>query len=47
MMDVTLLISKVFERPPLWDKRNKLHANRYVVERLWAEISKELECEGK
>ncbi|XP_063842374.1 uncharacterized protein LOC135090051 [Scylla paramamosain] len=44
-MDVELLIAKVYERQPVWNKWNKHHANRNVVDRLWAEISQELNCE--
>ncbi|KAK4322772.1 hypothetical protein Pmani_006440 [Petrolisthes manimaculis] len=44
-MDVELLISKVFVRPALWDKRNKLHANKNVVDKLWAEICRDFDCE--
>ena len=46
-MDVELLITKVRERTPLWDKRNKHHANRNIVNKLWSEVVKELDCEGK
>ena len=46
-MDIEQLISKIFEKSPLWDKKNKLHAKRNVVDKLWGEISKELDCEGK
>ena len=46
-MEVELLISKVFERAPLWDKRDKQHANRNVIDKLWKEVSKELDCEGE
>ena len=31
----------------MWNKWNKHHANNNVVDRLWAEISQELKCEGK
>ena len=41
-MDVELLIAKVYARQPVWDKWNKHHANRNVVDRLWAEVSQEL-----
>ena len=40
-MDFELLISKVYARQPVWDKWNKHHAYRNVVDRLWAEISQE------
>lgn len=43
-MDAELLITKVFERPPLWDKRNKNHSNRNVTDKLWEDVSKELDC---
>ncbi|XP_076034828.1 uncharacterized protein LOC143021305 [Oratosquilla oratoria] len=44
-MDVELLITSVYERQPLWNKWNKHHSNRALVDKLWAEISKELNCE--
>ncbi|XP_063869633.1 uncharacterized protein LOC135105425 isoform X2 [Scylla paramamosain] len=44
-MDMELLISKVFEKPPLWDKRSKLHANKNVSGKLWAQVSKDPVCE--
>ena len=46
-MDIEILISEVFHRVPLWDKRDKKHANRNVTDKLWKEASKELDCEGK
>ena len=46
-MEIELIISKVFERAPLWDKRNKAHANRNVLNKLWAEIALETGYEGK
>ena len=46
-MDVELLIAKVYERLPVWNKWKKHPANRNVVDRLWVEISHELNCEGK
>ncbi|XP_045123377.1 uncharacterized protein LOC123511495 [Portunus trituberculatus] len=44
-MDVELLIAKVYERQPVWNKWNKQHAKRNVVDKMWAEISHELKCE--
>ncbi|XP_076034496.1 uncharacterized protein LOC143021098 [Oratosquilla oratoria] len=44
-MDVELLITNVYERQPLWNKWNKHHSNRALVDKLWAEISMELNCE--
>ena len=41
-MDVELLIAKVYARQSVWDKWNKHYANRNVVDKLWAEISQEL-----
>ncbi|XP_050714392.1 uncharacterized protein LOC126997371 [Eriocheir sinensis] len=44
-MNTELLISEVFKRQPLWNKRNKFHTNKNVVDKLWAEVSKELDYE--
>ena len=41
-MDVERLIAKVYARQPVWNKWSKHYANRNVVDRLWAEISQEL-----
>ena len=46
-MDVDALISYVYTRTPIWDKRDKLHANRSVVDKLWKEIANEIQHEGK
>jgi len=40
-MDTDTLISKVFLRPAIWDKR------RAVVDNFWWEISGEMEVPGK
>ncbi|GFO23701.1 hypothetical protein PoB_005020600 [Plakobranchus ocellatus] len=45
-MDCEKLTSAVFERPIIWDKRNRLHGNRNAVEKKWSEISKEMNCEA-
>lgn len=41
-MDVRVLISKVFERRAVWDKRTKKYSNRNFVDACWGEISKEM-----
>ena len=46
-MDVEALIAAVYKRSPIWDKANKLHANREKTDTLWKEISDELNFEGK
>ena len=46
-MNTDLLISLVFVRKPIWDKREKLHANRIIVEKLWKEIATEMGLEGR
>jgi len=46
-MDTDTLISKVFLRPAIWDKRLKVYTNRAVVDNCWREISGEMEVPGK
>lgn len=46
-MDVDELISQVFRRVPIWDKRLKQHANRVYVDKCWKEIALEMKTEGK
>jgi hypothetical protein len=46
-MDTDTLISKVFLRPAIWDKRLKVYINRAVVGKCWREISGEMEVPGK
>lgn len=46
-MDVEMLIANVFRRSPLWDKRDKRHANRNTTDKLWREIANEMEIDGK
>ena len=46
-MDTDTLISKVFVRPAIWDKRRKVYTNRAVVDNSWREISGEMEVPGK
>ncbi|XP_054288084.1 uncharacterized protein LOC129003799 [Macrosteles quadrilineatus] len=41
-MDVDNLISQVFMRPALWDKCDKNHHNRFVLDKLWNEVAEEL-----
>ena len=45
-MDVEVLVAKIYERKPIWNKWDKQHANRNVVEKLWAEISQEMKLPG-
>ena len=42
-MNKDKLISEVFIRAPLWDKRNKSHHNCMVLNKLWKEIAQECE----
>lgn len=44
-MDIKALISAVYCRPPIWNKRDKQYANRSIIENLWIEIATELECD--
>ncbi|CAH1986672.1 unnamed protein product [Acanthoscelides obtectus] len=44
-MDIDILISLVFSKPPVWDKRDKRHSNRYVVDKCWREISAEMDVD--
>jgi len=46
-MDTDSLISKVFLRPAICDKRLKVYTNRAVVDNCWREISGEMEVPGK
>ena len=46
-MDDEVLINSVFIRLPLWDKENRDHHNRYVLEKLWAEVANTMQCDGK
>ena len=46
-MDTNTLISKVFLRPAIWDKRLKVYKNLAVVDNCWLEISAEIEVPGK
>ncbi|KAF5283656.1 hypothetical protein FQR65_LT13780 [Abscondita terminalis] len=41
-MDKEALITAVFEKPPIWDKREKLHSNRNVIDKYWKEISNQM-----
>ena len=46
-MDVEAIITKIFERTPPWDKTNKAHSNRNVINKLWAEAALETGYAGK
>ncbi|XP_044760300.1 uncharacterized protein LOC123317754 [Coccinella septempunctata] len=41
-MDVDLLISEIFVRPPLWDQNNKNHHNRFISDKLWGQVAHKL-----
>lgn len=43
--DKDILISKVFLKSVIWDKRLKGHANRNVVDKAWKEIAAEMGVE--
>ena len=40
------LITAVYKRPGLYDKSNKLYANRQYAAEAWKEISRETKIEG-
>ncbi|XP_064116843.1 uncharacterized protein LOC135222639 [Macrobrachium nipponense] len=42
-MDVENLITCVWQRPALWDKNDKMYANRNIVDKCWSEISGEMQ----
>ena len=46
-MDNEVLIAAVYNRSSIWDKRDKYHSNRIVVENCWKEISAEMKEDGK
>ena len=46
-MDVDTLIAAVYNKPTIWDKRRKDHANRNSVEIAWKAISQELNVDDK
>lgn len=46
-IDNEVLIALVFDKAPLWDKRNKFYSNRNVTDKLWKEISSEMKQDGK
>ena len=46
-MNMERLIAAVYHESPLWDKRNKLHANRMVVDKCLKTISQDMEIEGE
>jgi hypothetical protein len=46
-MDTNTLISKVFLRPAIWDKRLKVYTNPAIVDNCWREILGEMEFPGK
>lgn len=46
-MDSDVLISLVFSKQPVWDKRDKTHCNRNVTDKCWKEISEAMNEDGK
>lgn len=46
-MNIETLIAMVYERPPLWDKKNKLRGDRNVIDKFWRQISIEMKEDGK
>lgn len=46
-MDVEELISKVFFKPEIWDKNNRLHSNSVHLGRCWNEVALEMKVHGK
>ena len=45
-MDIECLITSVYNRPAIWDSREKKHADREFIAKHWEEIGKDLNCEG-
>ncbi|VVC93449.1 unnamed protein product, partial [Leptidea sinapis] len=41
-MDIDNLISSVFNKRALWDKKHKRHGNRHLTNKYWHEISTEM-----
>lgn len=46
-MDCQMLIDLVKARPALWDKKEKNHHNRYILEKNWDEIAKKMKLPSK
>lgn len=46
-MDVDILISEIFVRPPLWDQKDKNHHNRFILDKLWKELAVKLNTTRK
>lgn len=44
-VDKDILITKVFLKSVIWDKRLKGHANRNTVDKAWQEIAVEMDVE--
>ncbi|CAH1959449.1 unnamed protein product [Acanthoscelides obtectus] len=41
-MDIDKLIALVYKQCPIWDKKDKQHSNRNVVDKCWKEIAGEM-----
>lgn len=37
-MDKENLITEIFNRPAIWDKRDRRYHNKYVLDKAWTEI---------
>jgi hypothetical protein len=46
-MDIESLVAEIFTRPALWDKSDKNHHNRFVLDKLWLEVAQELNTKRK
>lgn len=44
--DGEILVSLIEKRPSIYDYNNKDHSNRMVQDKLWEEISKEMNVNG-
>ena len=45
-MEIECLLTSVYNRPAIWDSREKKHADRDFIAKQWEEIGKDLNCEG-
>ncbi|KAL1516321.1 hypothetical protein ABEB36_000240 [Hypothenemus hampei] len=46
-MDIEKLISEVFKRTPLWDKRDQNHHSRFILDKKWDEVAEHLNTTHK
>lgn len=45
-MDKEKLISAVFLRSPIWDRKDKNHHNSMILIKLWKEVAEECQTTG-